>query len=89
MVQVVEAIRSVTGIIGQINASSAQQALCVSEVGEAVTLMDQTTQQNTALVEQMAVAAASLHGQSNDFVQRVAVFRLPGSPATSMLRVAV
>jgi methyl-accepting chemotaxis protein len=88
MAQVVDSIRSVTDIMGQINASSAEQSLGVSEVGAAVTLMDQTTQQNAALVEQMAAAAASLNGQSNEMVQTVAVFRLPGdttdasSPAT-------
>ena len=77
MAAVVDSIRSVTGIMGQIDASSAEQALGVSEVSEAVTLMDQTTQQNAALVEQMAAAAASLNAQSNDMVQTVAVFNLP------------
>lgn len=43
--------------------------------------MDQTTQQNAALVEQMAAAAASLNGQSDDMVQTVAVFHLPGDNA--------
>ena len=81
MAEVVTSIRSVTDIMGQINASSAEQSLGVSEVGEAVTLMDQTTQQNAALVEQMAAAAASLNSQSNDMVQTVAVFRLPGDSA--------
>jgi methyl-accepting chemotaxis protein len=89
MVEVVESIRSVTDIMGQINASSAEQALGVSEVGEAVTLMDQTTQQNAALVEQMAAAAASLNGQSNDLVQTVAVFHLPDSYADSAGRAMV
>lgn len=78
MSEVVDSIRRVTDIMGEINASSAEQSLAVSQVGEAVTLMDQTTQQNAALVEQMAAAAASLNGQSNDMVQTVAVFHLPG-----------
>lgn len=86
MVEVVDSIRSVTDIMGQINSSSAEQALGVSQVGEAVTLMDETTQQNAALVEQMAAAAASLNGQSNDLVQTVAVFRLPDSPTDSVGR---
>jgi methyl-accepting chemotaxis protein len=38
--------------------------------------MDQTTQQNAALVEQMAAAASSLRAQAQDLVQAVAVFRL-------------
>jgi methyl-accepting chemotaxis protein len=38
--------------------------------------MDQATQQNAALVEQMAAAAASLNGQAQELVQAAAVFRL-------------
>jgi len=45
-------------------------------VGEAVTQMDQATQQNAALVEQMAAAAGSLSGQARELVEAVAVFRL-------------
>ncbi|MDO8698880.1 MAG: methyl-accepting chemotaxis protein [Rhodoferax sp.] len=77
MSKVVDSIRRVTDIMGEINASSAEQSLGVAQVGEAVSLMDQTTQQNAALVEQMAAAAASLNGQSNDMVQTVSVFHLP------------
>jgi methyl-accepting chemotaxis protein len=46
-------------------------------VGEAITQMDQATQQNAALVEQMAAAASSLKSQAEELVQTVAVFRLP------------
>ena len=45
-------------------------------MGEAVTQMDQTTQQNAALVEEMSAAASSLRGQAAELVQAVAVFRL-------------
>jgi methyl-accepting chemotaxis protein len=38
--------------------------------------MDQATQQNAALVEEMAAAASSLKGQAQDLVQAVAVFKL-------------
>jgi hypothetical protein len=48
----------------------------VSQVGEAVTQMDQVTQQNAALVEEMAAAASSLKSQAEDQVQTVAVFKL-------------
>ena len=89
MAEVVDSIRRVTDIMGEINASSAEQSLGVSQVGEAVTLMDQTTQQNAALVEQMAAAAASLNGQSNDMVQTVAVFHLPGDAADAVDRSVV
>ena len=47
-----------------------------AQVGEAVTNMDQTTQQNAALVEEMAAAAASLRNQAQELVQAVSVFKL-------------
>ena len=46
-------------------------------MGEAVTQMDQATQQNAALVEQMAAATSSMRGQAQDLVEAVAVFVLP------------
>ncbi|GAA4426304.1 hypothetical protein GCM10023090_22130 [Acidovorax lacteus] len=45
-------------------------------MGEAVTQMDQATQQNAALVEEMAAAAASLKSQAEELVDAVAFFRL-------------
>jgi hypothetical protein len=48
----------------------------VAQVGEAVTQMDRTTQQNAALVEQIAAAASSLKSQAGDLVQAVSVFTL-------------
>jgi len=45
-------------------------------VGEAVQEMDQSTQQNSALVEQMAAAASGLKNQAQELVQAVAVFKL-------------
>ena len=44
--------------------------------GEVVTLIDQATQQNAALVEQMAAAADTLQAQAQELVQVVAVFKL-------------
>jgi methyl-accepting chemotaxis protein len=79
MSEVVNSIRRVTDIMGEISSASNEQAAGVSQVGEAVTQMDQTTQQNAALVEQMAAAASSLQSQSQDLVQAVAVFKLNGS----------
>lgn len=50
-----------TDIMGEISAASHEQSSGVSQIGEAVTQMDQTTQQNAALVEEMAAAASSLN----------------------------
>ncbi|EER58365.1 putative methyl-accepting chemotaxis sensory transducer [Acidovorax delafieldii 2AN] len=76
MSEVVGAIRRVTDIVGEISAASHEQSLGVAQVGEAVTQMDQVTQQNAALVEEMAAAASSLKSQAEDLVHVVSVFRL-------------
>ena len=80
MTEVVSSIKRVTDIMGEISAASNEQALGVAQVGEAVTQMDQTTQQNAALVEQMAAAASSLKSQAQELVQTVAVFQLGNTP---------
>ena len=60
MTEVVDSIKRVTDIMGEISAASNAQAAGVAHVGEAVVDMEQSTQQNAALVEQMAAAASSL-----------------------------
>src|SRR3546814_451823 len=69
MTEVVGSIRRVTDLMGEISAASAEQSSGVSQVGEAVMQMDQTTQQNAALVEQSAAAASSLRTQAEQLVQ--------------------
>ena len=89
MSEVVDAIGKVADIMGAINAASSQQALDVAGVGEAVSEMDRSTQQNAALVEQMAAAASSLKSQASELVAAVAVFNLgdiaPGVQTLSAL----
>jgi methyl-accepting chemotaxis protein len=74
MQEVVASIQRVTDIMGEISAASVEQSQGVAQVGVAVTQIDQTTQQNAALVEQMAAAADSLRTQARDLVQAVSVF---------------
>ena len=76
MAEVVSSIQRVTDIVGEISAASREQNAGVSQVGEAVTQMDQVTQQNAALVEEMAAAASSLKMQAHELVQIVAVFKV-------------
>ncbi len=76
MTEVVTSIKRVTDLMAEISAASHEQAQGVSQVGEAVTQMDQVTQQNAALVEEMAAAASSLRGQAQDLVSTVGVFKL-------------
>ena len=76
MTEVVSSIRRVTDIMGEISAASTEQSQGVAQVGEAVNHMDQATQQNAALVEEMAAAASSLNSQSKDLVGAISVFKL-------------
>ncbi|MBT9505911.1 methyl-accepting chemotaxis protein [Rhodoferax sp.] len=76
MTEVVNSIRRVTDIMGEISSASNEQASGVAQVGEAVTHMDQATQQNAALVEEMAATADGLKTQAQDLVHTVAVFKL-------------
>jgi methyl-accepting chemotaxis protein len=82
MSEIVTSIQRVSDIVAEISAASTEQAGGVAQVGEAVTHMDRTTQQNAALVEQSAAAAESLREQAQQLVQSVAVFRLPPGSAT-------
>lgn len=77
MGEVVNSIRRVTDIMGEISAASGEQSMGVDQINEAVTQMDQTTQQNAALVEEMAAAASSLSHQAHGLVETVAQFKLP------------
>ncbi|ADX47109.1 methyl-accepting chemotaxis sensory transducer [Paracidovorax avenae ATCC 19860] len=88
MTEVVGSIRRVTDIMGEISAASSEQSAGVAQVGEAVTQMDQTTQQNAALVEEMAAAASSLRSQAQDLVQAVSVFRLASDTPQAAVAVA-
>lgn len=76
MIEIVNSIKRVEDIMSEISASSHEQALGVTQVGEAVTQMDESTQQNAALVEEMAAAASTLKFQAAELVQTVSVFKL-------------
>jgi methyl-accepting chemotaxis protein len=88
MSEVVNSIKRVTDLMGEISAASTEQSQGVAQVGEAVTQMDHVTQQNAALVEEMAAAASSLRSQAKDLVNTVAVFKLSPSDSGSNGRLA-
>jgi len=76
MHEIVGSIERVTQITSEISTASAEQSSGVAEVGQAIGRMDETTQQNAALVEQSAAAASALRQQAEQLVQVVAVFKL-------------
>nr|MBP7915331.1 hypothetical protein [Vitreoscilla sp.] len=76
MTEIVEQVRRVSDLIGDISASSIEQSHGIGQVGEAVAHLDQVTQQNAALVEQSAAAAESLKLQAAQMAQVVSVFKI-------------
>ncbi len=76
MEEVVNSVKRVTDIIGEITAASVEQSSGINQVNTAVTNMDEATQQNAALVEEAAAAAESLLEQANALSQAVSVFNL-------------
>ena len=83
MHEIVSSIQRVSDIVGEISSASVEQSAGVGQVSEAISQMDQTTQQNAALVEESAAAAASLKSQANLLVQAVERFKLSGSHSLS------
>ena len=83
MQEIVQGIGRVTDIMGDIAMASAEQTTGIEQVNEAITQMDGVTQQNAALVEEAAAAAASLQEQATTLAQLVSVFNVghgrPGS----------
>jgi aerotaxis receptor len=73
-----EAVRRVGSLISEINTGAGEQLMGISQVNEAVSQMDGITQQNAAMVEQLASSATVLQEQAAAVAESVKVFRLGG-----------
>ena len=82
MDEIVQAVRRVTDIMGEISAASEEQSTGIEGVNRALTQMDDVTQQNAALVEEAAAAAASLEEQTRQLKGVVGQWRIDGAPAS-------
>jgi len=76
MEAIVSSVQRVTAIMGDITQATVEQTSGIEQVNIAVSQLDQTTQQNAALVEEAAAAAASLQDQARTLSEAVSVFRL-------------
>ncbi|WP_293860549.1 methyl-accepting chemotaxis protein, partial [Steroidobacter sp.] len=76
MAEILEAIRDVNNIMGEISAASIEQSTGIVQVGSAVTQMDRSTRQNASIVEQSAAAAEALSDRAQRLVGTVGVFKL-------------
>jgi aerotaxis receptor len=75
MVEIVQSVRSVTGIMHEITSANQQQTQGIAEIHASVMDMDTTTQQNAALVEQASGAAANLEQEAKRLLQAMSVFK--------------
>ncbi|WP_280151796.1 methyl-accepting chemotaxis protein [Piscinibacter sp. XHJ-5] len=81
MDDIVTQVKRVNDMLAEISAATSEQTTGIGQISNAVTQLDQVTQQNAALVEESAAAAESLKQQANRLVNAVAVFKL-GEGAT-------
>jgi methyl-accepting chemotaxis protein len=76
MGDIVDQVRRVSTLIAEISGASDEQSRGIGQIGDAVTQLDQVTQQNAALVEESAAAAESLRVQADALARTVGTFRL-------------
>src|SRR5690554_5017257 len=81
MSEMVSASQRVNDIMGEISAASEEQSGGIGQINQAITEMDQVTQQNAARVQQSARAAADLQLQAQRLAQAIQIFRLEGAGA--------
>jgi methyl-accepting chemotaxis protein len=76
MNEIVAQVQRVSQMIGELSSAAIEQSAGIGQVNDAMTQLDQVTQQNAALVEESAAAAESLRHQADRLTQAVGVFRL-------------
>ena len=83
MGEIVTAVQRVTDIMAEISAASQEQSAGIEQVNQTVMQMDETTQQNAALVEEATAAARAMEEQATLLDEAVAVFQLGAQPAAA------
>jgi methyl-accepting chemotaxis protein len=76
MEDIVNQVKRVNDMIGEISSASTEQSTGIGQIGDAVAQLDQVTQQNAALVEESAAAAESLNQQAAHLARVVGTFKL-------------
>ena len=89
MHEIVDSVRRVTDILGEITAASQEQSAGIEQINKAITQMDDVTQQNAALVEQAAAASQAMRDQAERLAAAVAVFRLEAGTIAAAAPAAV
>ncbi|WOD19689.1 methyl-accepting chemotaxis protein [Paraburkholderia kirstenboschensis] len=82
MFEVTLAVGRVTDIMGEIATASMEQSRGIEQVNQAITQMDEVTQQNAALVEEAAAASKSLEDQGRQLHRTISIFRVEPAAAS-------
>jgi len=85
MEEVVASVQRLADVVGEITAAGTEQSEGITQINRAITQMDQTTQQNAALVEQAAAAAQSLQDQTIQLLEVIKIFKVEERPTASSL----
>ena len=85
MGDIVDSIRRVTDIMGEITSASNEQTIGIEQINMAITQMDEVTQQNAALVEQAAAASQSMQEQAAALASVVGFFKTGAAAGTAIM----
>ena len=83
MEDIIESVQKVATIMAEISFASREQSQGISQVNDAITQMDNVTQQNAAMVEEAAAAAGSLQEQTVIVTNALALFKLSSARTTN------
>ncbi|GAB4567490.1 MAG: HAMP domain-containing protein [Rhizobacter sp.] len=78
MSEIVDSVSQVAGLIASIAEASESQGSGIGQMHQAIAQLDTMTQQNAALVEELAASAQSLKGQSGRLTEAMSSFRVEG-----------
>ncbi|WP_025916430.1 PAS domain-containing methyl-accepting chemotaxis protein [Herminiimonas sp. CN] len=81
MTEIVDSVKRAAAIMSEISSSSLEQSAGIEQVNQAITQLDEITQQNAALVEQAAAAAGTMQEQAVNLSQLVSAFKLTAGEA--------
>lgn len=83
MEEIAESVSRVTTIMSEISAASQEQNAGIEQINVAIVQMDQTTQQNAALVEEASAAAQSLQHEAATLARTVGTFLIGGAASAT------
>jgi methyl-accepting chemotaxis protein len=86
--EIVIGVKKVTDVMAEIASSSREQASGIEQVNKAITMMDDVTQQNAALVEEASAAAQALTEQAANLTQLIARYQVGEGSAQDQSRAA-